>query len=271
MTVPLGNTPSGQDTPEPLKKEGLLWMGNPANNGGTPVIVFYRTISFPQPFAPKPQNIDALTGRPRLVDPVEVDLYFPNGPLQGQVFRRVQFIGAGWTRPIRATAPGSINVGQLAVGEGQNGPYPQLNGLDQDALAWASQIHQAAGGDVFAYYSGQPSAPVQQVAPAAPQAPVNRFEGVPTPVAGSAQQAPQGMPGMGGPPPGFAAPAAQAPAPALQGPPPGFAAPAAQAAPQGPPPGMGQPSPIGGPPPNGVPVIGQPPAGPPSWAMQGQA
>ena len=148
MTVPLGNTPSNQDTPEELKTQGLIWMGDAPQRGEQPVIVFYRTVEFPPQFAPKPNNIDARTGQPKLVDPVTVDLYFPNGPLAGRVYRRIGFIGAGWTRPIRATAIGSINVGQLATGIGANGPYPQLNGLDSDALAWASQIHQAAGGAI---------------------------------------------------------------------------------------------------------------------------
>jgi len=255
MTVPLGNTPSGQaNVPDELRKDGLLWMGNAVKRNEPPVIVFYRTIEFPPQFAPKPNNIDPATGRPRLVDPVTVDLYFPNGPLAGRVYRRVGFIGSGFTRPIRATAIGSINVGQLAVGTGPNGEYPQLNGLDSDALAWASQIHQAAGGDVFAYYSGEPSAPVQASAPPTPtQPPADRFAGVAPPAPGSAQTAPQGppagMPGAGGPPPGM----------------PGAApAPAAAAA-------NIQPPPVTGPPPAGVPALGQPPAGPPSWAVQGQA
>jgi hypothetical protein len=269
MTVPLGNTPSGQaNTPEELKTQGLVWMGQATRRNEPPVIVFYRTLEFPPQFAPKAQNLDPNTGRPRLVDPVVVDLYFPNGPLAGRVYRRVGFINRGWTQPIRATAIGSINVGQLGVDVStQSGSdYPQLNGLDKDALDWASKIHQEANGDVFAHYSGQPSPPVAQTAPVGytqppTQPPADRFAGVPTPAPGSAQTAggpPPGMPGAGGPPPGFAQPAAQ-------GAPQGFPG---SGAPAGMPAAQGQPGPIAGPPPNGVPAIGQPATGVPSWAQQ---
>lgn len=254
MTVPLGNTPSGTaNTPDELQTPGLKWMGDPANNGGQPVIVFYRTIEFGQTFAPKPQEPD------KTVDPVTVDLYFPNGPLAGRVYRRVGFINVGLTRPIRATAIGSINVGQLALGDGRNGPYPQLNALDSDALDYASKIHQAAGGDVFAYYSGEPSAPVHAQQAAAPAAapPVDRF-------AGQAPPPPAGFPGgqgvPAGPPAGM--PGA-APAPTMTPPP------AAPPAGFGPPPGMpglGQPQPTTAPAPAGVPNLGAPPA----WAQQAQ-
>lgn len=257
MTVPLGNTPSAQsDTPEELKKDGLNWMGNATARGEQPVIVFYRTVEFGAPFAPEPLEPD------RLVDPVTVDLYFPNGPLAGRVYRRVGFINVGLTRPIRATAIGSINVGQLGVGKAKRGgDYPQLNALDHDALDWASKIHQAAGGDVFAYYSGEPSAPVHQVAaPASTAPPVDRFAGqAPPPPA----QAPAGFPGGAGVPSGTPAGMSGAPAPAAMTPP------AAAPAGFGPPPGMpgaGQPQPTTAPPPAGVPNLGAPPA----WAQQGQ-
>jgi hypothetical protein len=250
QTLPpaLGNTPSGPSVaPDELKKDGLIWMGKAATRGEQPVIVFYRTLAHRPPFAPKPQNIDPRTGQPKLVNPVDVDLYFPNGPLQGRVYRRVGFISAGWTGPIRDTAVGSINVGQLGVGNGANGEYPQLNALDPDALAWATQIHNAANGDVFAYYSGEPSPPVGQPAQAAPQQPpADRFAGQGVPAPGSATSAPAGpppgMPGAGGPPPGFGA---QQPAQAQQ------------------PPAPAQPQPTSGPPPAGVPAMPTSPVGPP--------
>lgn len=250
MSTPLGNTPSGGgNTPEELKTPGLVWMGSATSRGEQPVIMFYRTLAHRRSFAPNPRNIDPSTGQPKLVDPVDVDVYFPNGPLAGRVYRKVGWINAGLTGAIRDTAVGSINVGQLAVGDGQNGKYPQLNALDPDALAWATQIHQAANGDVFAYYSGQPSEPVQATAAAAPPA-QDRFAGqAPPPPPGQGQQhaqqppgPPAGMPGAGGPPPGM---------------------PGGQAPQQPPAPTSGQPAALGTPPPAGVPAPAAGPVGPP--------
>lgn len=236
MTVPLGNTPAPANTPDELKSDALVWMGNATKRGEAPVIVFYRTLEHGQPFAPKAENIDPQTGQPRLVHPVTVDLFFPNGPLAGRVYRRVGFINAGITGPIRTTAIGSISVGQLATEKSRQGnPYAQLNSLDPDALAWATQIHQAAGGDVFAHYGGGPSAPV--TAPAQAQPPADRFAGMAVPTPG--QQAAQPATVPAGPP---ASLGAMAPA-AANG---------------------GQPQPVASQPPAGVPALGAPPAGPPA-------
>lgn len=251
MTVPLGNTPTGANTPDELQTDGLVYMGQAPDRGEAPVIVFYRTLEHGQPFAPKAENIDPNTGQPRLVNPVTVDLYFPNGPLAGRVYRRVGFIGAGVTRPIRNTPLGSINVGQLGWEKSKQGTkYPQLNALDPDALAWATKIHQAAGGNVFSYYDAageSQAAPAQQPQqPPAQQPPADRFGGQGIPQPGAQQQPPAGMPGMGGPPPGFPA---QQPAAAAQQPP----------APQ-------QPQPTTQQPPAGVPALAGPPPGFPGAA-----
>jgi hypothetical protein len=239
MTVPLGNTPErGNNNPEELNTDGLNYMGKATQRGEAPVILFYRTLEFSPPFAPKAENIDNNTGQPRLVHPVVVDLYFPNGPLAGRVYRRVGFINAGLTGPIRKTAIGSIQVGQLGVDKSRQGTvYPQLNALDPDALAWATKIHQAANGNVFAYYDAageqQQPAPAGQSAPA--QQPADRFggQGIPQP-GGQQQPAPAGMPGMGGPPPGFPGAGGN---------------------------GQQQPQPVTAPPPAGVPALGGPPPG----------
>lgn len=259
MTVPLGNTPSNTaNTPDELQTEGLVYMGQSPERGEAPVIVFYRTIEHGSPFAPKAENIDPNTGQPRLVHPVTVDLYFPNGPLAGRVYRRVGFIGAGITRPIRNTPLGSINVGQLGWDKSKQGTkYPQINPLDADALAWATKIHQAAGGNVFAFYDPQGEGqPQQQSAPAPQQqSPADRFagQGIPQPGAGQQQPAPAGMPGMGGPPPGF---------------PPAAANGQSQPQQQPMPPMPQQPQPTQQPAPAGVPALGGPPPGFPG--AQGQ-
>jgi hypothetical protein len=267
MSVPtLGNTPTGGagNTPDELKTPGLVYMGNAVKRGEPPVIMFYRTVSFGQAFAPDAKKIDPTTGQPGLVHPVTVDVFFPNGPLAGRVYRSVGFIGKGMTPPIRQTALGSINVGQLHTADGTGNPYPQINALDPDAMKWAEAIHIDAGGNVFAKYD--PAGEAAAV-PALPQAqqqqpPADRFAGMPMPGQGApapqqqpqyASQQPQqpqqqqpaaglpaGFPGAGGPPPGF----------------PG-AAPVQQPATNG------QPQPVVQQPPAGVPNLGGPPPGMP--------
>lgn len=256
MTVPLGNTPAPSSTPEELKTPGLVWMAKATERGEPPVIMFYRLLEQGSAFAPDPKKIDAATREAKLVYPVTVDVYFPNGPLAGRVYRRVGFINAGLTGSIRQTAIGSINVGQLNIATGQGNPYAQLNALDEDALAWANKIHQSANGNVFAAFDprGEISA---QPAPSQPQQPapqVDRFAGMPTPGA-QQQPAPQyAQQQPAGPPPGMVPAAAQQPA----GPPPGMpGAPATNGA-QHP----GQPAPTTAPAPAGVPSFGPPPGMP---------
>ena len=249
MTVPLGNTPAPSQTPEELKTEGLVYMAKATQRGEPPVIMFYRTIDNDgTPFAPDPKKIDSKTKEPKLVYPVTVDVFFPNGPLAGRVYRRVGFINAGLTGSIRQTAVGSINVGQLNIATGQGNPYAQLNALDEDALAWATKVHTGAGGNVFRQYDPEGeigSAPA--AAPAAAAAPpADRFAGVP-------------LPGQSAP-----APAAP-PAPPVAGPPPGFPAPPAAA------PTNGQPAPVTVPPPAGVPALSGPPPGFPGAAPAASA
>lgn len=240
MTIPLGNTPSGAaNTPDELKTESLTWMGKATERGEAPVIVFYRTLEHRNPFAPNSKNIDPNTGAPKLVYPVTVDMYFPNGPLAGRVYRRVGFINAGLTGAIRETAIGSINVGQLGVGDGQNGKYPQLNALDPDAYEWAMQIHVAAGGNVFLTYdpAGERTAASTVAQVPSTQQPANRFAGTPVPQPG--QQQPTQQPTQ------------------PQGPPAALQQPAQQSA------SNGQPQPTTTPPPPGVPGLGGPPPGMP--------
>jgi hypothetical protein len=256
MSVPtLGNTPTGGagNTPDELKTPGLVYMGQAVKRGEPPVIMFYRTVSFGTAFAPDAKKIDPATGQPGLVHPVTVDVFFPNGPLAGRVYRSVGFIGKGMTPPIRQTPLGSINVGQLHTAEGTGNPYPQINALDPDAFAWANKIHEDAGGNVFARYdpAGEAAA-VPTLPQSQPQQPADRFAGVPMPGQQQPQQpaaapAPQqptglpaGFPGAGGPPPGF----------------PG--APAAQQQPAT----NGQPQPTSAPPPAGVPSFAPPPGMP---------
>lgn len=229
MTVPLGNTPAPSSTPEELKTKGLVYMAKATERGEAPVIMFYRTISNDAPpFAPDSQKIDAKTKEPKLVYPATVDVFFPNGPLAGRVYRSVGFINAGLTGSIRQTPNGSINVGQLNIAKGAGEPYAQLNALDPDALAWATKIHQESNGDVFARFDPAGQTAVAPAAAPAPTAPADRFAGMPTP--GAAPAAPP------------------APMPSTQGPPPGF---------------PGQPQPTSAPAPAGVPALPGPPAGMP--------
>jgi hypothetical protein len=196
MTVPtLGNTPT-RGGPVVLTTKVLLAMGQEAERpGGQPVIMFYRTIEHGRPFAPNRQNLDPATGQPRLVHPVTFDAFFPNLPVSltqieppvPQVVWAESNINAAISGPIRQTAVGSINVGQLAVGKAEVGgnPFPKLDALDDDALAWARKVHQAAGGDVFAHYGGPrpQQAPTQQPAAAA-----DRFASTPLPQPGQVGQ-----------------------------------------------------------------------------------
>lgn len=247
MTVPLGNTPAPSQTPEELQTNGLVYMAKAQERGEAPVIVFYRTLEHREPFAPDAKKIDAATKEPKLVYPVTVDVFFPNGPLAGRVYRRVGFINAGLTGSIRQTPIGSINVGQLNIATGQGNPYAQLNALDPDALAWATKIHQESNGDVFARFDpagAATPAPAPAAAPAPAPAPVDRFAGMATP--GSAPAA---------------APAPPVPAPMPSGPPPGFPGATAPAA------APGQPLPTTMAPPAGVPALPGPPAGMPGMSQ----